>query len=156
MTAREYAYNDDYATCVETYATLRIFPGEAHPDTVTARLGVSPTKVRWKDDPHRNPRYKRWVNGWFLCSESHINSRDNRRHVDWLLNAVAGSREELLALKAEGATMDIFCHFDGIGRGGPCLHPSQMQRLADLELWIGWDAYCDNDLPWDRKRTGKP
>jgi hypothetical protein len=36
---REYEYKDDYATRVETYATLRIFPGELSAEDVTARLG---------------------------------------------------------------------------------------------------------------------
>jgi Domain of unknown function (DUF4279) len=144
---RVHEYKDDYATCLRTFATLRIFSGDAHPDTVTARLGLRPTKIRSTDEPSRH----KLSNSWQLCSELHVQSRDNRRHVDWLLDAVEASSDQLRALMAEGAKVDIICFFEGIGRGGPTCSVGQMHRLANLGLMIWWDTYCDDDLPWDRE-----
>jgi Domain of unknown function (DUF4279) len=148
---RGYEYDDFYGTCVETFATLRIFPGETHPDEVTARLGIEPGRVTTRDIPKPYPQY---VNGWFLCSDDDIDSRDPARHIDWLLDRIEASSAALQKLQAEGARCDVFAYFVGIGHGGPGLYPSQMRRLADLGLDISWDIYNPRSLHWERSQHG--
>ena len=36
-------YDDYYATCAETHATLCIYPGEIDPDEISRRLAIEPT-----------------------------------------------------------------------------------------------------------------
>ena len=110
-------YIDDYATCAATYAALRIFTGRMEPELVTTALHVNPTKSRWEGEGGAR------LNGWFLSSKGRIDSRDVRRHVDWLLEMVGNKRRELLSLQSQvGVWMDVFCYWRSTqGHGGPCL-----------------------------------
>ena len=130
-------YTDDYASCEATYATLRIYTGSMGPERITTVLEVNPTKSQWegRDGAH--------LNGWFLSSKGCIDSRDIRRHVDWLLERIGNKRQELLSLQSQvGISMDVFCYWRSAqGHGGPTLHPKQMRMLADLNLEIGFDCY---------------
>jgi hypothetical protein len=130
-------YVDDYPTCAATYATLRIYTGEMTPDIVTATLQLEPSKTicEGKDDAH--------LNGWFLSSKGLIDSRDLRRHLDWVLERIRGRESELRSLQSQPAVrMDVFCYWASEqGHGGPTLNPKQMRELADLNLTIGFDCY---------------
>jgi hypothetical protein len=81
--------NDAYRTCERTCAKLLIYPGEMHPSRVTELLGVSPTRqvVAGEVSPPISSGLRRVgkINGWFLSSEEHVESKDVRRHLDWLL-----------------------------------------------------------------------
>jgi Domain of unknown function (DUF4279) len=138
-------YSDDYATCVETYATLRLFSADRHPDMVTARLGIEPTQII-------TPilRFPKRKNGWFLCSRDDVRSHDTRRHIDWLLDRIEPSAGPLAALRSEGVQCDVCCFFVSIGHGGPCLDPHQMRRLVALDMEIWWDVYSNRDQHWER------
>ena len=132
-------YSDDYPTCEETHATFRIYPGASHPDIVTARLGLRPTRIQTPDGPKPNPKRK---NGWFLDSKEMVHSLDTRRHIDWLLDQIEPAAEELNRLMDEGANCDVNCFWvSRWGSGGPMLSPYQSRRLADLKLEVGWDCY---------------
>jgi len=71
-------YIDDYPTCAATYATLRIYTGETKPEIVTDTLQVNASKILRKSENGA------WLNGWFLSSKDLIDSRDLRRHLDWV------------------------------------------------------------------------
>ena len=43
--SRQTPYDDDYGTCLETRATLRIYPGEMSPHEITNLLQLAPSKV---------------------------------------------------------------------------------------------------------------
>jgi len=95
-------YSDDYATCAETYATLRVYTGKIPPKQVMADLRLRPTKLlsESKDGLH--------LNGWLLSSKGTVDSLDVRRHVDWLLERIFDRRTELLALQSQpGVWMDF-------------------------------------------------
>jgi len=138
----ESAYDDDYATCARTYASLRVFTDGLDPDGVTQVLGCQPTNLHRKGDPvGRSGHTYRPMNGWFLSSKDSVSSDDLRRHIDWLLDRV--DTTELGALHHErDAQSDVFCYWESTsGHGGPSLNPGQMIRLADLGLSINIDTY---------------
>ena len=137
-------YDDAYATCGETYVTLRIY--QIHPDEVTARLRLQPDSVlvkgeRWKTRAGRSSVPAR-VNGWFFTSKGRVESRDVRRHLDWLLDQIEPHAGTLGELQASGGKMDVSCYWESLsGHGGPTLSPSTMGRLAVLGLETWFDVY---------------
>lgn len=142
---RSTTYDDDYPTCQTTYATLRIYHLLLNTDRVTRELGLQPTRTQesgqllspWE----KQPLFAR-IGGWFLSTEGVVDSRDVRRHVDWLLDQIEPHGEALKKLQAEGCQIDIFCYWcSAQGHGGPMLSPESMIRLGTLGLEIGFDIY---------------
>ncbi|MEJ2201253.1 MAG: DUF4279 domain-containing protein [Desulfuromonadaceae bacterium] len=88
-------YEDDYSACCQTYSTLRIFPKELHPSTVSEKLNIEPTHISLKGGGHRGQN----VNGWFLSSEDYVESKDSRRHIDWLLDQIEPATETIAQLQ---------------------------------------------------------
>lgn len=130
-------YDDAYPSCEGTCATLRIFPRALDPDEVTKRLGVEPTATqREVARPGAAPAR---LHAWLLSSEGQVDSRDLRRHLDWIVGKLAGKGPSLDALRREGAVMDVGCVWlSSQARGGPTLSTPQMQALASLglEVWL--------------------
>src|SRR5688572_9839067 len=89
----EYEYDDSYSTCVETYSTLRIFSDTISPDEITKLLQIQPTDRFQKGDSHSQGKLKRKTNGWFYSTEKLSPSKDTRRHMDLILNALDGREE---------------------------------------------------------------
>lgn len=145
----EPVYDDAYPTCLETYATLRVSSGHHDPAHLAARLPISGMTCRLSK--RRGPP----IAIWRLSTQDTVQSRDTRRHVDWLLDRIEPFAIALDALRSGGAKADIFCYFVNIGQGGPMLSPPQLQRLAALRLEIGWDVYSgaedDRGAPTDEK-----
>ena len=141
-------YNDNYPTCIETYATIRVSSAQHDCAALQARLQLSDATCRI------SPRAGSPRAVWGLSSEAHVRSRDTRRHIDWLLDRIEPAPSALLELREEGATADIFCYFVSVGHGGPMLSPQQMTRLAALDLTVGWDVYCSegevDDPSWSK------
>lgn len=138
-------YDDDYPTCLKTYAGLRIYHEELDPERITGLLGIQPSKTQVKGRPFTPPKGKEFIppiGGWFLSTKGLLDSRDVRRHVDWILDKLTGKDETLKKLQAEGNRMDIFCFWlSADGHGGPMLSPAIMRRLGALEIPIGFDIY---------------
>ena len=145
-------YDDDYATCARTYVTLCIYPEDLDPPTVTARLGIEPTSWQrrgesiWRDGrplPRIAP-----LSGWFLRSREEVESKDSRRHLDWLLDRVIPVSDVMRALQAEGCRMNVWCYWlSQSGQGGPTLSTAQMRRMADLDLELWFDIHGPVDEP---------
>ena len=138
-------YDDEYPTCDRTFATLRFYHDTEPPESVTKTLGLSPTKTQTAGD--QRPRSKSVIkqSGWFLRSEDHVDSRDTRRHIDWILELLEPKSSEVQNLQADGWEGDFFCFWLGHGHGGPTLDPYQLQRLAILNLSCGFDVYHDDE-----------
>src|SRR4051812_37580950 len=70
-------YEDDYASCAETYATLRVFSDELTPEAISAAIGVEPTDSFRKGEPF-SPRVQRPrpQHGWLLCTKGLVQSKD--------------------------------------------------------------------------------
>jgi len=139
-------YGDEYPTCLETRASLRIYPGARHPDEVTALLHTAPTSIKVAGEAVTNRRGLTRIirtNGWFLSSEGHVVSKDLRRHLDWLLEQLVPARAGLMALQREtDVRMSVNCvWWSRSGHGGPTLWPAQMRALVDLDLECSFDVY---------------
>jgi hypothetical protein len=136
-----------------------------HPSEVTKRLGLKPTHqiVLGEESPPNSLGLKRVgkVNGWFLSSEEFVESKDVRRHLDWLLAKLEPNSEVLRELQAgPGVRMSVECPWwSRYGTGGPTLWPEQMRVLAalNLECSLGFAYYgpqepaesAQSDLPRD-------
>jgi hypothetical protein len=143
-------YDDDYGTCAETRATLRIYTGSLDPNIVTQRLGRSPTQLNEKGSVKVSKSGRQRIvplNAWFLTSDGSVNSRDLRRHLDWLLEALAPAKGPLLELQGlSDVTMAVTCAWYSVdGHGGPALWPRQMARLVELNLECNFDLYFLSD-----------
>jgi hypothetical protein len=148
-------YDDDYGTCARTHATLLIYPVRTDPETITERLGIEPSKWQRKGGPlasslRRPPRIAE-IDGWFLSTKGRVESRDLRRHIDWILDQIEGKTGELRSLQDEGARICVSCYWvSKFGEGGPTMSPEQMRKLGalNLELWFDID-FVDEDGPAD-------
>jgi hypothetical protein len=116
------------------------------PDEVSRFLDLAPTRsvTRGKpivDGPSMGVVSK--LNGWFLSTEERVDSKDLRRHLDWLLDALSRHHDRLLALQAmPDVWMDVSCYWlSKSGHSGPTLSPKQMRSLCDLNLEVWFDCY---------------
>ena len=143
------SYDDDYATCVKTFAWLRVMSEGLEPDDVTAILGLTPSRVQRRGELPR-PTAKRPLEkgGWFLESVDHVESRDARRHLDWLLERLRDKADAIAQLKAQGNLVDLCIRWDSVGHGGPTLDPRQMTELGALDVELWFDVYfAGEDAP---------
>lgn len=136
-------YNDDYPTCLKTYATLRIYHDALIPDSVSQRLGIEPTESQVKGQIlDSTGRLRARIGGWFLSTLDTIESKDSRAHIDGLLDRLEGKGEVLQLMRAEGYSIDISCYWlSASGHGGPLLSPGTMARAVRLGLDIWFDVY---------------
>lgn len=137
-------YDDDYASCERTYVTLRVYSDAIPPEAISARLGVEPSssQVRGALDSTATTLAMPRTHGWFLSSKGHIQSRDSRRHIDWLLDHMEPALPALRELLADGARADISCFWvRAWGHGGPTLSRTQLGRLALTGLDFFYDVY---------------
>ena len=71
-----------------------------------------------------------------------MDSKDVRRHVDWILGQLVDKTDVLHRLQRAGYRMDISCFWvSKSGHGGPMLGPATMRQLAEANLEIGFDVY---------------
>jgi len=143
--------DDEYETCERTCAELRIYCGAMHPSAVSNLLGTKPTSQVVLGEPiislRKVPIGK--LNGWFLSSEGNVESKDIRRHLDWLIARLKPSSEVLRELQTKpDVRMSVNCiWWSRYGDGGPTLWPEQMRVLADLNLECSFSCayYGDDD-----------
>src|SRR5262249_2630582 len=143
MGASDPHYDDLYPTCEYTHVTMRLYSDSISPEEMTLMFSCRPTSTQRKGDI-RNPNGRRPItlklNAWFLCSEGEVQSKDVRRHLDWLLDRLGNCSDALQTLSGRGARADIMCLWiSKSGNGGPTLSPRQCQRIAEL----GVDCWFD-------------
>ena len=140
------SYDDAYSSCEETYSTLRVYHEALHPSETRIRLGIEPSRQITKGIRAGGQKRPGKINGWFLSSEGKINSRDSRRHIDWLLDQLDGKEKVLQEMLESGYHIDISSFWiSATGNGGPSLSPYQMQRLARFQIEVWWDVYIFDD-----------
>jgi hypothetical protein len=135
---------NDYATCSEAYATLRLYHREESADAVTVSLGIKPTGTQRVGDTYEASRTVRTkkINGWFLCTEPFVSSFDLANHLFHLLEKLDGKEEVLRALIERGWRADISCMWDSAyGHGGPTITPELLTRLGKLGIDLWFDIY---------------
>ena len=135
----------DYATCEETYVTLRIYPGEIDPEEVTRILNLTPTgqQRRGAANPSKRlPDRTFKLHGWFLSSEGQVESTDSELHLDWLFQKLSGREDALERLRRSGAETDVACFWvSANGHGGPTLSPERAGQLERYGLTLWFDIY---------------
>jgi len=131
-------------TCVETFATLRIFSRTIDPRGVSDALGIEPTDAI-SIDPSSKYGPRRETNYWGWCTRSHVNSTDNIAHIAAILEQVRNKKAQLEHLRNSGCETDVCCYWVSGGQGGPSLDPSMMGELSQLGLGIWWDVYFDRE-----------
>lgn len=136
-------YDDNYESCYETFVTLRIYSDTIIPEEITNILQVQPSESVTKGEVYGiNSKKVRKINGWFLTSESFVNSKDCRRHFDFLADKIMPIKNKLKALQNKDCEIDISCFWSSEnGQSGPTLSPKQLKKLAELELEIWFDIY---------------
>lgn len=135
-------YDDEYPTCVSTSAWLRVMSELLKPGEVTSSLGIQPSRTQVLGElPHPTSKHPYRSGGWFLESRGHVQSRDSRRHIDWLLWQLQGKAAAIAQLKAEGHLVDACIYWESVGQGGPTLDPSHMVQLGELGIELWFDIY---------------
>lgn len=142
-------YDDSYPTCAETYATLCIYHEDLDPEEINRLLDIDFTWSCRKGDPvseRESERAKRKRGSWLLRTEGKIESKDSRRHIDWLLDRIEDKSKNIIDLQQKGYEISIGCYWAAShGEGGPTVSPEQSQRLANLniELTFEFADYAD-------------
>lgn len=136
-------YNDNYESCHETFVTLRIYSDNISPEEISKSLKTNPSESVSKGDVYGiKTRKIRNHNGWFLTSEGFVESKDCRRHFDFLADKITSLKPNFKELQNKGCQIDISCFWSSEnGQGGPTLSPKQLKKLAQLELEIWFDIY---------------
>jgi len=138
-------YDSEYATCERTAARVRVYGEGLEPNAVSVALGIQPSKSqRMGDKVATSPGRKRVAKTglWLLSSEEHVESRDLRDHLDWLLGVLVPKAEELHTIlePMEAVEADISCiWWSKYGQGGPVLWPEHLDGLARVGLELGLD-----------------
>lgn len=127
-------------SCLETYATLRIFSATMAPESIGAKLGIAATKATPADADSRY-RNRRERNLWTWSTRGIVDSRDNLEHVHAVVSLLEGKAAQLSELRALGCQTDVFCYWVSSGQGGPSLGSATMLSLATLGLDVAWDIY---------------
>src|SRR5690349_13412524 len=106
------SYSDDFPTCAETFTTFRIFSTTVSAPEISRRLWLRPSRSHAIGDPIKSPTNpSRKEHAWFLSTKGQIDSRDTRRHLDWILDQLEPHLNELRSLQAEGAQMDVMAYW---------------------------------------------
>ncbi|AMV38352.1 DUF4279 domain-containing protein [Planctomyces sp. SH-PL62] len=148
--------DDEYPTCARTYATLCIHPNGIDPVEITRRLGLDPSSWQRRgalsSRTDGGPPRLATIDGWFLATKDRVDSRDSRdsrRHRDWLLDHLEAKDDVARRLQELGCRMCVWCYWlSQEGQGGPILPAAQMRSLADLNLELRFDFYgpIEDDL----------
>lgn len=138
-------YDDDYPTCARTYCSLSIHHDERDPEPITALLGLQPTRTQTKGRTVTRPGGKVFtppVSLWTVSTKGVVDSRDFRRHLDWLLDRLVGKDDALAVLRSDGHRAVVWCYWaTAEGHGGPMVPAAMMRRLGQLEIELWFDFY---------------
>ena len=94
----------------------------------------------------RRPPRVAEIDGWFLTTKGRIDSRDSRRHIDWLIDQIEGKSAELRSQLDEGSRVSITCYWAAANcGGGPTISPDQMRRLGEQNIELCFDIYFHGD-----------
>jgi len=140
-------------TCLETYATLRIFSRDIHSDEIGRILGIDATKLRpiSSDSKYRHEREHHY---WGWSSDSLVQSTNGLDHVGAVIELLRGKEQQLEHLRGTGCDIDLCCYWVSSGQGGPTLDAFSLGALANLGLEIWWDVYFGNPEDYARSAAG--
>jgi hypothetical protein len=125
-----------------TSVFLRIEHDNAHPQSVTDALGITPTgsSERWQALLGEGAGRYPW-SAWVLASAWAVHSKRPRAHFQWLLSFISPRARQLEALREQGYRMQVYCIWlSKGGYGGPELEPDILRGLADLGIPVYFDV----------------
>ena len=131
-------------TCLETFATLRIFSEDLDPSKIAEMLDLESTKSIPRDKDSRY-RPRRDTNYWSWETRDFVDSTDNNEHLSEIVRVLDGRSERLAKLRNSGCQIDICNYWVSNGQGGPSLDVAMMSALCKLELPIWWDIYFEKE-----------
>jgi Domain of unknown function (DUF4279) len=135
-------YDDNYTTCRETSASLRVMHLELDPDYVSRQLGIAPSWSRKKGEMPKTSKRAARIGIWALDTENIVKSRDLRRHIDWIIDQVSEKQLVFDELRRQDYKMDVFCLWiRSGGTGGPTLSSRNMRGLGALDLEMGFEFW---------------
>jgi hypothetical protein len=141
--------DEDFPNCRGTHATLFIQHADLEPEELTKRFGVQPTHSFRKGEKNNKWGVVIELGSWSFSTKAAIDSRDLRRHLDWLIDQFAGTENVFAELRAGGYSLRVVCNWeaegfaDGPGYfGGPSLSSRNRQGLAGLSLDIRFNFSC--------------
>lgn len=142
----ETSYDDTYGTCKYTSVLLHISHPSLQPDNISQQLHLQPSWAWQKGEPREIKGRPARTGMWVLSSETAVQSRDVRRHIDWLIAQLQGRKRVLQNLTKAGYDVSVFCHWVQLGgTGGPTLSPMNMRGLAALDLELGFEFWSEDD-----------
>lgn len=143
------SYDDEFATCTKTYATLAIHKPDLDADVVRQTLGWAQASRDSASESHQLSSRAAEAAGdrLFLSSEGSVSSRDLRRHVDWLLAHIARGPDAIRQLRDSGYELYVSAYWmSAFGHGGPILSAELMRALGAFGLDLDFDIYmAEND-----------
>ena len=132
-------YIDDFLPCRYTHSTLYVISPDISADEISKRLQLKPSSVEIKGEKIRNHTIKQ--HSWSLISKDKVESKDSRRHIDWIIGLLIGKEDIISDLQRGGAKFVIGCFWvSNSGRGGPILDSSQMKFLGESNIDLFWDV----------------
>ena len=144
-------YNDEYETCNRTSVNLLVYTGEESADMVNSLTGVTATIIRKKGEVIELSSGRSRVtplNAWFLLSEDNVDSKDMRRHLDWMIEKINSFNIKLNELKSNGYEVRLECiWWSKYNTGGPTVYSRQLSIIGDfgLDLEFEFAYYGDED-----------
>ena len=142
-------------SCLETYATLRIFSQVTHPDEIGRILAIEATRSR-PIAPDSRYRHERENHYWGWSSDSHVQSLDGIEHVRAVISLLQGKEQQLALLREAGCDIDVCCYWVSSGQGGPFLDNLALTDLSRLGLEIWWDVYFGKEDEYAEGAAGSP
>jgi len=127
-------------SCVETYATLRVFSASLSPEVIGDRLGIQASEIR-RINPESRYKHERESNFWAWRTDGKIDSNENLLHIGAILDVLKDKAPQLESLRAAGCQIDISNYWVSSGQGGPFLEAATIHTLSSLGLEIWWDVY---------------
>lgn len=135
-------------SCLETYATLRIFSQSMDPERISSALGLLPTSALPIDSNSKYRNRREW-NIWSWSTQCIVESGENLDHLRAILDRLDGKADQLAHLRTQGCQTDIFCYWVSSGQGGPFLDATTVGALATLGLDIAWDMYFGEESEYN-------
>lgn len=140
-------------TCLETYATLRVFSQTTHPAEIGRILGVEATRFSPIDSESKY-RVRRENHFWAWSSDSIVQSLEGLEHVRAVISLLQDKETELVQLREAGCDIDVCCYWVSSGQGGPFLDNHALTGLARLGLEIWWDVYIGKEEDYEKDPAG--
>lgn len=141
---RSAPYDPSYPTCQATYASLCLYSSDEDPEFLDSLLGATGT-TRVRTGERRHPRaVPSRFNQWTLSSESAVESKDLRHHIDWVLGSVDPEGLQQATRGSWEATLTCFW-LSAQGHGGPQVNADQCARLGGLGVPLILDVHLGDD-----------